>query len=412
MKIHDVVVIGAGQAGLAISYRLSHAGIEHVVLEKGKIGNAWQVDRWDSFCLVTPNWTITLPGAEYGGDKPYDFMGKKDFIQHLRSWADSFKAPVLEGIEVKKLRFSGGHFILETNMKNFQTKQVVVATATHQSDKYPDFLNKIPNHIYVLSASRYKNPPSLPRGGVLIIGSGQSGCQIAEELNAFGLDVFLSIGRSGRLPRRYRGRDCIEWQRDMGGLDRTPAMLADPIQRFWGDPHLTGSNGGRTLSLHELRANGVKLCGRLLSVEGTKAVFAADVVNGIDFSDKYATDFRTSVDEFVYTFGLNVPKPSAEEMLGDRQAGVLEPEPIKSIDLVESGISTIISATGFKFDFSWIELPILDVSGYPITVRGLSKVAGLNFLGLNWMVKRKSGIIYGIAEDSQYLAGRIIENYK
>ena len=210
----DVIVIGAGQGGLSVSYYLTQKGIDHVVLERGRIGHSWRSERWDSFCLVTPNWTIRLPGAHYQGDDPDGFMSRDDFIGYLVSWAQGFGAPVREHVDVRSVSGEPGAFKVATSAGLLTAKAVIVATATHQHPKIPAFARKIPATILQFNITQYKHPNQLPNGAVMIVGSGQTGCQLAEELHEEGRKVFLCVGHAGRIPRRYRGADCLKWQRD------------------------------------------------------------------------------------------------------------------------------------------------------------------------------------------------------
>lgn len=402
MAALEALIIGAGQAGLGLSHKLTAAALEHVVLEKGAVGRAWREDRWDSFSLVTPNWTITLPGAEYDGPAPDGFMSGQDFANLLDRWADSFSAPVRTGIEVRRLRRDGDAFIVETDGGVWRARQVAVAAATYQHARTPSLSAGVAGDVLQLHASRYRNPAALPAGAVLVVGSGQSGCQIAEELNAAKRTVYLSVGRSGRLPRRYRGKDCIDWQRRMGLLDRTPDMLDDPAHRFRGDPHLSGANGGYTLSLHDLRRAGVRLTGRLLDVDagGRRLAFADDLEASVTQADLYAANFRRMTDVFIESQPAPAPPPSPDEMKGEPEAGRLPLRSPESLDLQAAGIGCIVWATGFAFDFSWIEPDESAADGYPRTTTGVAATPGLYFMGLNWLPKRKSGIIYGVAEDA------------
>ena len=409
-KVYDVIVVGAGQAGLSTSYFLSQSKIDHIVLDRGKLGNAWLNDRWDSFCLVTPNWTITLPGAEYKGNDPNGFMLGKDFAVYLKKWATSFNAPVKEGCVVKRIIKDHQKFCLDTSYGELECRQVVIATATYQKPKIPQGIKKLSKNISLLPASEYRNPSMLPSGGVLVIGSGQSGCQIADELNKSGRKTFLSIGKSGRLPRRYRGADCIQWQRDMGLLDRTPDMLDSPAMRFRGDPHLSGANGGQTLSLHRLEEEGVNLIGRISDIKQNIVSISNDCDESLKATDQYAYDFRSSVDQFIKNTGKSAPQPIKAEFQGEPNEFIRTKTNTREMNLNAKGIRTVIAATGFEYDFSWIEPAILDDFGYPITNRGVTDVKGLYFMGLNWMTKRKSGIIFGVAEDANHLAPIIINN--
>ena len=405
---HDVVIIGAGQAGLALSYHLCGAGVDHVLLEQGRLGNTWREDRWESFCLVTPNWTITLPGANYAGDDPDGFLSGDAFVEHLENWARGFAAPVWEHVRARGVIRDAEHFVVETDLGPLHARQVVIATATYQTSRTLPVLAGLPKGVTVLAADQYHNPGALAPGAVLVVGSGQTGCQIAEEVNAAGRETYLAVGRSGRLPRRYRGLDCIAWQRDMGLLDRTPDMLDDPAHRFRGDPHLSGGRGGYTLSLHDLRIAGVNLLGRVAGSRGARLNIADDLAGCLAFADYFAADFRAFVDQHIAALGLGAPIATPEEMLGEPPNAGLNYPVIRELDLCAQGISTVISATGFAFDFSWVDFPVFDPHGYPITDRGSTRVPGLHFTGLNWMHKRKSGIIYGVAEDAAYLAARIV----
>ena len=406
----EILVIGAGQAGLGLSYYLSRAGIDHLVIDKGGIGNAWRSERWDSFCLVTPNWSILLPGAVYEGDDPDGFMPRDEFVTYIETWARAFGAPVRENVEAKAVRRSRSSFEVETSAGTIRARKVVIATATHQGPRRPALTNLIPRAIAQMDATAYRNPARLADGAVLVVGSGQTGAQIAEELNQAGRKTYLSVGGTGRLIRRYRGRDCIAWQKDMGLLDRTPDMLEDPAHRFRGDPHVSGKNGGRTLSLHDFHRDGITLLGRLAGVEGAVLRFDDDLRANMAKADAYADAFMASIDRHIDHSGLDAPPPTRDELSGGPPNDDWTIPSINTLDLGSAGVSTVIWATGFKFDFSWIEDAILDDFGYPITDRGVTEVPGLYFTGLNWMHKRKSGILHGVEEDAAYLAERIVES--
>ena len=404
---HDVVIIGAGHAGLATSYRLTAAGIEHVVLERGQIANAWIADRWDSFCLVTPNWTITLPGAEYRGLDPHGFMLRADFVSHMLDWARSFSAPVRSGVEVTRIMGEPGAFRLTTSAGPVTAKVVVVATATYHKPKPVPLKSRLSPRIRQYLATEYRNPSALPDGAVLVIGSGQTGCQLAEELMEAGREVYLSVGRAGRLPRRYRGRDCIEWQRDMRWLERTPDFLDRPEHRFRGDPHVSGKNGGRTISLHRFRDSGMTLLGHVLDGDDERLSLSDDLAEGLRFTDDYAANYYKAVDDHIAANALEAPAATPDELAGGPKGPSKANSSPLTLDLKERRISSVIWATGFTYDFSWIDFAVLDGMGYPVTNRGATAVEGLYFMGLNWMHKRKSGIIYGAGEDAAHVGAHI-----
>ena len=404
--MRDVVIIGAGQAGLGLSYCLTQQGVDHVILEKGEIGRAWREDRWDSFCLVTPNWTITLPGAEYDGDNPEGFMYRDDFVRHLEAWAKSFDAPIQSYTEVLSVAKTDAGFKLETTAGLLESQRVVLSCATYQHPRMPGFAAALDPEIQQVHAAGYRAPAELPAGGVLVVGSGQSGCQIAEELIRAGRKTALAVGDTGRLPRRYRGRDCIDWQNDIGLLDRTPDMLDSPAHRFRGDPHLSGARGGHTLSLHTLQTDGVTLLGRIEDVRGGKILALKNtLVASVANADAFAQNFFKMVDDYIAENGITAPPPAPSDFDGEPPASAAVNNGPAEYSLAAEGITTVIWATGFQYDFSWVQPLPLDQFGYPETNSdGATAVPGLYCMGLNWAPKRKSGIIYGVAEDATRLA--------
>lgn len=400
----DALVIGAGQGGLAVSYFLVRAGIEHVVLERSSIASSWREHRWDSFCTVTPNWSIRLPGAEYAGVDPDGFLGRDALVGHFEAWVRSFGAPVRCGIEARSVRPVGGGFEVATSEGAFRARNVVVATSTYQNPHVPAVSARLPRRLAQLTPHDYKHPGMLPPGAVMVVGSGQTGCQIAEELHAAGREVFLCVGRAGRLPRRYRGRDCIEWQRDMGYLDRTPDLLESPAARFRGDPHLTGRNGGYTLSLHDFHRRGIRLLGRLVDCEGERARFDGELHAEMRFADDFCEGIVTQFERHIAERGIDAPSPTAAEVAGGPPEDGRLPDVLREADLAAADVGAVVWATGYRYDFSWIEAPVLDAAGYPHAPGGVSAFPGLYFVGLNWMTWRKSGILYGVGDDARSVA--------
>ncbi len=242
----------------------------------------------------------------------------------------------------------------------------------------------------------------------MVVGSGQTGCQIVEDLLRAGRKVYLSVGRTGRLPRRYRGRDCIAWQRDLRLLDRTPDMLESPAQRFASDPHVSGRDGGATISLHDFRRRGATLLGRLGDVVEGELQFDDTLAEEIEFADAYAERFFASIDDYIETTNLDAPLPTLAERAGGPLDDDLPVEHLRTLAIEAAGIGTVIWSTGFAFDFSWIDFPVTDAFGYPVTQGGVTAVDGLYFCGLNWMTKRKSGILYGVAEDAEVVANDLL----
>ena len=406
----EIVIVGAGQGGLSVSYFLAKSRINHVVLERGLIGDSWKSRRWDSFCLVTPNWSIKLPGAHYSGDAPDGFMPRDEFTDYLEIWANGFGAPVRTGVEVHRIRRDDAgarRFALETSAGPMSADIVVVATATYQKPSVPAVARDIADTCLQIHAEGYKNPTQAIGAAVLVVGSGQTGCQIAEDFLREGRRVFLSVGKTGRLPRRYRGRDCIEWQAEMGTLDRTPDMLETPDHRFKSDPHVSGRDGGATVSLNRFRKRGAVLLGRLRSASGDLLRFKDNLRECIDYADEFAAGVNASVDRHIESTGQIAPRHSPREIADEYWPAGLTAKSPETLSLSDSGIGTVIWATGFNFDFSWIDFPVVDASGYPRTESGASSVPGLFFCGLNWMTKRKSGILYGVEEDARAVADRI-----
>ena len=403
-RAHDALVIGAGQGGLAVSWFLTRAGIEHVVIERSSIASSWREHRWDSFCTVTPNWSIRLPGAEYAGDDPDGFLTRDELVGHLEAWARSFGAPVRCGIEARTVRSTDGGFDVATSDGPLRSRNVVVATSTYQSPHVPAVAARVPPRIRQLTPHDYKHPGMLPPGPVMVVGSGQTGCQIAEELHEAGREVFLCVGRAGRLPRRYRGRDCIEWQRDMGYLDRTPEMLDSPAARFRADPHLTGRNGGYALSLHDFHRRGIRLLGRLVDCEGERARFEGGLHAEMRFADEFCRRIVEQFERHIADQAIDAPEPTAAELAGGPPGDGRLPEIVRELDLAAANVGAVVWATGYRCDFSWVEAAVLDDSGYPLAPGGVSACPGLYFVGLNWMTRRKSGILYGVGDDARSVA--------
>ena len=408
MRGPEVIIIGAGQGGLCISYCLSDHGIDHVVLEREVLGDSWSRRRWDSFALVTPNWTIRLPGAEYQGPDPDGFMRRDDFAAYLARWARRFGCPIRTGVAATGLgQGANGRLCVDTVDGPLEAPAVVVATGTMQTPRRPALAEFVSPRIGQVDAETYRNPGDLAPGSVLVVGSGQTGGQIADELRLAGRRVLLSAGGAGRVPRRYRGRDCVAWLDELGFFDRTPDMLESPAQRFRAEVQVSGARGGRTIGLHRLRRDGVELFGRLTAADGKKMRFADDLRHNMENADRFARKFQEGVDAFVERNGIDAPLPTDDELDGEPPDDDWSVPHRPSIDLGDEQVTTIVWATGFSYDFSWIDLPVRDGMGYPVTERGATCVPGLYFMGLNWMVTRKSGLLYGVGDDARHVAAHI-----
>jgi len=397
----DVAVIGGGQAGLATSWYLRQANVDHVVLEAGRVAETWRSRRWDSFCLVTPNWTVQLPGAAYAGAEPDGFMPLAELIDHFEAWAGSFDAPVEEGCAVTALESDGSGFLISSQSTDLRARTVVVATGAYQRAFLPASASALPRDVVQLFAEEYTNPGALPPGAVLIVGSGQTGCQLAEEIHQSGRRVFLACGRCVWVPRRLQGRDILYWMIESGFMDRTPDKLPSPMARLLGNPQATGHDGGRDLNFRVLHEEGVELLGRYVGADGSRLEFADDLGASVDFGDARLTDLMKFVEADCATRGIT---PPTLEM----------PPPLRistrtELDITREGIGSVIWTSGYRPDYGWVKFPVFDDMGFPVQTDGATKVPGLYFMGVHWMRKGKSSILYGVGEDAEVVARQIVE---
>jgi putative flavoprotein involved in K+ transport len=394
----EAAVIGGGQAGLAVSHELMGLGIEHVVLERGRIAQTWR-DRWDSFCLVTPNWATLLPGYGYDGADPDGYMGRDEIVAFVERYATDCELPVREGVEVRSVHTGSGSFALGTTSADLTADAVVIATGAYQRPHRPEAAKTLPTDLLQLDVEDYRSEQALPAGPVLVVGSGQSGCQIAEELHAAGREVVLACGKVPWAPRRINGRDLIWWAVETGFMDHSVASLPSPAARLAGNILTTGQDGGRDLHLRTLRASGVTLTGRFLGASGNVARFAPDLEESVAWGDERYGQFaglvRTLAQEQGIEPELDQPAPF------DGQA----PE---RLDL--DGFAAVLFATGFRPDYgSWLGWPeAFDELGLPIHEEGESTaVPGLYFVGVHFLRKRKSSLLLGVGEDATIVARRI-----
>jgi putative flavoprotein involved in K+ transport len=404
----DTVVVGGGQAGLAISYYLSQEGREHVVLERAPaVANAWRNQRWDSFTLVTPNLQVRMPGAEYSGSHPFGFMTLAEVVKYFDDYVERFHLPVHCGVEVSSVEKMGEGYLVGTSEGDYEALHVVIATGLYQAPKIPALSLRIPSNILQIHSMGYKNPSSLPDGAVLVIGTGQSGAQIAEELYQSGRKVYLSIGSAGRVPRRYRGKDISDWLTRIGTSDTRVEELKSPQAKFAPNPQVSGKNGGESLNLHQFARDGVVLLGHVHDARGGQIILAPDLKEMLAKVDQFESDTLKQVDDHIIRMGLSAP-PEEVPRLRDGY----EQDQITELDLNAAGVSTVIWATGYTFDFSLVKLPVVDSDGYPLQKRGVTRFEGLYFLGMPWLHSRRSGILFGVGDDAGYLAAHIAARSK
>jgi putative flavoprotein involved in K+ transport len=398
----NVAIIGGGQAGLATSWYLTQANVDHMVLESGRVAETWRSRRWDSFCLVTPNRFVQLPGATYDAPDPEGFMLLAELIDHFQSWANSFDAPVEGNTTVTRLEADKGGFVLTLPTGTIKARTVVVATGAYQRPYRPAGAESLPSDVVQLFAEEYSNPAALPPGAVLIVGSGQTGCQLAEELHQSGRKVYLACGRCVWIPRRLEGHDLVWWMVDSGYMDRTPDKLPSPAARLLGNPQATGHDGGRDLHFRVLHDMGVELLGRYIGAEGSKLQFADDLAASVDFGDARLADLLKFIEASCVAKGTTAP---TFEM----------PPPLRiktrtELDIARDGIGTVIWTSGYRPDYGWVKLPVFDGMGFPVQVDGCSTVPGLHFMGVHWMRKNKSSILHGVGEDAGVVARHIVES--
>lgn len=403
-ELVDTIVVGGGQAGLSVSWHLRDKGVEHFVLDRGQIGDSWR-NRWDSFCLVTPNHLCRLPGFPYDGHAPEGFMGRDEIVSYIERFAASFDPPYHPGVEVTAISAANGpgRFRLATSAGDLQCRNLVLTVGTHQHPNMPRWHDDLPGSVIGLHTRDYRNPDQLPPGAVLVIGSGQSGCQVAEDLRRAGRDVHLAVGNAGRIPRRYRGRDILDWDLATGYMEMPVRDHPKGTDiRFKAHPHLSGRDGGYTIDLRQMALDGVQLHGKVLGIEGDRLVLSGDLAETLDQIDAFCQSELESIDTFIRQNELDAP---TEDIVAVDWHPPERPGP--ALDLAEAEISTVLYATGFHYDFGWIDLPIFDEVGYPRYQRGVTEIPGLYFCGLHWMETQGSGLFYGVGQDAEYVVSHL-----
>lgn len=407
-EIHTLV-IGAGQAGLATSYWLTRAGIEHLVLDRQeRLGGSWH-ERWDSFCLVAPNYTLLLPGMEYEGPDPDGFMPRDEVVRYVQAYAEKVGAPLRLGMSVQRLHAANGRLEADSGDSTFVARNVVLATGPYQRPKVPAMSRLLASRIQQIHSQHYRRPEQLAKGGVLVVGSGQSGTQIAEELHQAGRQVHLAVSSCPSVPRRYRGRDVIWWLlqwflygRDAGVPFPTVDDLPSPAARFGCFPHLSGKDGGHDISLRRMAREGVRLYGRMESAAGACVRFSDDLAERLAAVDKaFEEEFRPAFDAYIAAAGIEAPpddRPPRDDFV---------PRTSSELDLDAERIGSVVWATGYELDFGWVDLPIMDEWGYPRHTRGVTVHPGLYAVGLPWLYSEPSSVFAGVGADAKHVVEHI-----
>lgn len=412
-SILDVIIVGAGPAGLNASYWLKKKGLDHIVFERGKIGESWRSQRWHTFMLNSSNRLNALPDLHYFRDAPEGFCSSAQFVASLEDYAATFQLPIAENTpihSIEKLEESGLFKVVVSqndHIHTYYSGQVIIASGAQNEVKMPAFAKHISSGITQLHASEYRHADQLPEGNVLVTGSAQSGCQIAEDLMDAGRKVFLSTGMIARMPRRYHGKDIMDWLLEMKFFDVRPEEVADPKMLLMKAPQLTGVDGGRrTISLQALAKRGAIILGRMENAGENRLFFQPNAAMHVKFADDFSKKVKGMIDEFIMKNQLpNIPNEVDDADVPDENTSCATS--ITSLDVLEHDIKSIIWATGFSNNLSYIKLPILDEEGHPQHKEGISDIQGLYFLGFPWLRTRKSVLLCGIRDDAEFISEKV-----
>ncbi|MFV0433485.1 MAG: flavin-containing monooxygenase [Leucobacter sp.] len=402
VEVTEVLVVGAGQAGVAMSEHLGKSGIPHIVLERDRIAERWRTERWDSLVANGPAWHDRFPGLEFDDVDPDEFAPKDRVARYFEQYAEMIDAPIRTGVEVTSVRRRDGEagFEVETTAGPVHARYVVAATGAFQLPSIPPIVPQ-QSSIEQIHSSQYRNPEQLPEGAVLVVGAGSSGVQIADELRQAGREVYLAVGPHDRPPQRYRGRSFVWWLGTLGLWEKaTPSEGAEHVTIA-----VSGANGGHTVDFRNLAASGITLVGRANSYENGVMRFGGDLAENIRKGDENYFAILDAADAYVARTGIDLPEEPEARDLGPYPACVTDP--ILELDLAEAGITSIVWATGFKVDYGWLQVDALDERGLPEHLRGVSSEPGVYFLGLPWQARRGSSFIWGVWHDAKYIADQI-----
>ncbi|MFJ8600720.1 flavin-containing monooxygenase [Streptomyces shenzhenensis] len=398
----EVVVVGAGQAGVAMSEHLGAHGVSHIVLERHRIAERWRSERWDSLVANGPAWHDRFPGLEFSDIADDGFAPKEQVADYFVAYAEKIGAPVRTGVEVTSVRKQDGRsgFRVETSEGSIDARFVVAATGPFQRPVFPPIVpdGAVPVQLH---SSKYRNPEQLPEGAVLVVGAGSSGVQIADELRRSGRRVFLSVGPHDRPPRQYRGRDFCWWLGVLGRWDaETPPQGAEHVTIA-----VSGARGGHTVDFRALVADGIELVGMTAAYDDGVLRFASDLAANIALGDEKYLELLRAADAYIERNGLDLPEEPEAHVLGPDPKCMTDPR--LELDLAEAGVTSIVWATGFAADYGWLEVDTFDERGRPVQRRGVSREPGVYFLGLPWLSRRGSSFIWGVWHDARYVADHI-----
>ena len=407
MRRTTTIIIGAGQAGLAMSRHLTELSVDHVILERGEVANSWRKERWDSLRLLTPNWQSRLPGFAYDGPDPDGYHTMPEVIEFLSGYAASFNAPVETETEVLSVRTASDGSDVSTTQDEWRCRSVVLASGAFNIASVPYAANAMPASVRSVTPMQYQNPDMLEEGGVLVVGASATGVQLASELQRAGRNVYLAAGEHVRVPRTYRGRDIHKWMDAIGAFDLGINEVDDIMRaRHVPSMQLIGSPAHETISLNSLQAAGVTVTGRLMDFADGKAQFSGSLANVCSLADLKMNRLLQTIDDWINARGL---ADEVEVSYRLRPTDV-PATPLVSLDLKRNDIKTVIWATGYRPDYSWLDVPVLDHKGRIRHQGGITEAPGLYAMGLPFMRRRKSTLIDGVGDDARDLSAHLV-NY-